>query len=456
MRVSPIFTTALTADKITPKVAAEFIARHHKYNLPRLRKLHDYYIGEHEILKRSKDKGLSNNRIVVNRCKYIADFTSSYMAGEPIKYTSKNDITPITDRLKKMKAPVQDSDLALDGAIYGTAFEMVYMSSDEKPSPKLAKLCPEETFVVYDNTVEQKSVFGVHYYAVTDNNGNVTGYEAILETAYFRQHFYLNSMLAFVSAEEPEEHFFGDVPIIEYYNDGERQGDFEQCISINDGYNTLQSDRLNDKEQFVDAILLIKGAVLGDDENEEQETYKGIKEDGILMLPEGSDASFLTRQFDETAIDLQCKSYAENMSLVSCVPDMTDENFSGNASGVALKHKLLALDRRVSVKERFFEEGLRIRLNIINNINNALGQPLVDIDDIDISFSCSLPVNELENAQIVATLNGIAPRKSLYTLLPFIADVDEAAQEMEEEESKKIQEEQKAFMNVPVNNNDEE
>lgn len=35
----------------------------------------------------------------------------------------------------------------------------------------------------------------------------------------------------------------------------EAQGDFEQVVSIIDAYNIVMSDRVNDKEQFVDAIL---------------------------------------------------------------------------------------------------------------------------------------------------------------------------------------------------------
>ena len=47
------------------------------------------------------------------------------------------------------------------------------------------------------------------------------------------------------------------------FNDGQRQGDFEQVISLIDAYNTLQSDRVNDKEQFVDSLMYIKGQILG-------------------------------------------------------------------------------------------------------------------------------------------------------------------------------------------------
>lgn len=55
--------------------------------------------------------------------------------------------------------------------------------------------------------------------------------------------------------------------MIEYRNNEERQGDFEQTIPLIDAYNLLQSDRLTDKENFVDAILVLYGFKLDDQAN---------------------------------------------------------------------------------------------------------------------------------------------------------------------------------------------
>ena len=52
-----------------------------------------------------------------------------------------------------------------------------------------------------------------------------------------------------------EPHNFGDVPMVEYWNNSEETGDFEQVISLIDAYDTLESDRINDKTQFTDALL---------------------------------------------------------------------------------------------------------------------------------------------------------------------------------------------------------
>lgn len=60
-----------------------------------------------------------------------------------------------------------------------------------------------------------------------------------------------------------------EIPIIEYLNNKLGIGDFELQIPLIDAYNALMSDRITDKEQFIDSILAIYGTLLADDEVDE-------------------------------------------------------------------------------------------------------------------------------------------------------------------------------------------
>ena len=60
-----------------------------------------------------------------------------------------------------------------------------------------------------------------------------------------------------ITVEEPQEHYMCEIPIIEYLNNKLGIGDFELQIPLIDAYNALMSDRITDKEQFIDAILAI-------------------------------------------------------------------------------------------------------------------------------------------------------------------------------------------------------
>ena len=135
-------------------------------------------------------------------------------------------------------------------------------------------------------------------------------------------------------------HYFKAVPVIEYRNNEERQGDFEQAISLIDAYNLLQSDRLNDKEAFVDAILVILGFDLKDGDGER------LAKERLLIntnAPGESSVSYLTKTMDESSVAILRDSLLEDIHKVTYVPNMNDKNFSGNVSGEAMKYKLFGL-----------------------------------------------------------------------------------------------------------------
>lgn len=444
----PIFTTHLSGEEITPAIAAEFIRRH-EGEQSYLSKLERYYKGRQPIFERSKEKNLSNNKLMTNHAKYIADFSSGYLAGEPVSYASGTaDVKPLTDALDKVKAFIQDTDLALDGAIYGRAYELIY--ADEDANIKLAKLSPLQAFVVYGNTVEHRPVFGVYYYPVEDIHGEQTGYEGSIVTDTHIQRIYLTPAKTLIRADEPEPHYFGQVPLDEIYNNGERIGDFENVLSLIDAYNILQSDRLNDKEQFVNALLVIKGQILGDTDDEAAETYSAIKRNGVMTLDSdpGTNAFYLTRQLDDSSVEVYKTAIVHDIHKISCVPDMSDENFAGNVSGVAMKFKLLALEQMTKIKERYFEEGLRYRLECIANFLRFRGSAVPDTDEITITFTRSLPANLLEDAQVVSALQGILSQKTLLAHAPFVEDAEEEAKAVEKDKQDNIKRQMDAQLSM--------
>ena len=406
--------------KITPELALEYIIRHSR-GTDVYEKLNGYYTGNHSILSRVKEKGAANNRLVCNHAKYITDCTTGYFMGTPVQYHGRNgaDISAVKDALRKADSETQDIDLARIGSVFGTAYEMLYISG-EKPQIKLASLDPRSAFVVYDDTVEQKPLFGVYYMPVYTENDVIKGYRCYLCDRQYNTEFFISSAFTMEEKGTAVPHYFGDVPIIEYYNNGDRQGDFQQVTSLIDAYNVLQSDRVNDKEQFVDAILLIKGQILGDSSAEESEAYKAIKEFGIMTMDDCGDAKWLTRQFDEASVDILRKAIENDIHKFSGVPCMNDDSFSGNASGVAMRYKLLAFQQMTKIKERYFAEGLRLRLKMIANALNTMTAVKVDTGNIEILFTHTLPENESELAQTANLLKDIVPNERLVKMLSFI------------------------------------
>ena len=440
----------------------------HRSQCIRLRRLHDYYYGDHAINSRVRDNQKApNNKLVCNHAEYIVDMSTGYFLGNPIKYKSESldsnggakelDITPITDNFKDVDIHSHDVELDRDRSIYGIALELPFATDDEQPIIDFAEISPEHGFLVVDDTVKHKPLFGVNYYPQYDVTGTLTKYAIFVYTAD-KVYQYTSKVL-----EEPntynlmdvQDHYFGMVPFIEYKNKKSCQGDFEQVISLIDAYNTLQSDRVNDKEQFVNALLVVIGASFGDDKEEVSETVKTLRDLGVLELPPEAQAMYLQKAFDESSVEVLKKSLKDDIHEFSRVPNLSDENFGNTDSGVALAYKLLAFEMLIKQKENFFRQGLKQRLKLMCNFYNIKGFNL-DAGCIDIEMSRSLPINRNELINMVVALDGVVSDETRLSLLDFIDDPKEELKKLKEDLKEKVEQQQKAFGSYEFKQGNEE
>lgn len=411
----------------------------------RYEKMHRYYDGMHDILNRTlSNDQLPNNKLICNHAEYISDMAIGYVFGTPISYTG-DSVDELNDIFIEIDEDSHNNELALDCSICGVGYELIYMNNEEVPYPELAVLNPMSTFLVCDDTVKQKPMFGVTYSPKFDINDTLKGYEVNVYTDR-EIYCYLFSNLQDRSPQEIDldEHYFGAVPIIEYQNNKKLKGDFEGVISLIDAYNLLQSDRLNDKEQMVDALLAVAGASLGDDQDEQVETARLLKEMKIIELDEGGDAKWLVKGLNEEQTEVLKKSLKDDIHEFSKVPCLTDENFVGNTSGVAMKYKLLGFEQLGKTKERYFKKGLRQRLKLMANIENIRAKN-IDTKAIDIIMKRSLPVDDELLAKIAQETEGFISWETRVQRFDSEIDIEEERKRLEEERQKSIEETQKAF-----------
>ncbi|MFQ9672122.1 MAG: phage portal protein [Clostridium paraputrificum] len=417
----------------------------HKRLVDRYSKLNNYYDGEHKILSRTlTTESLPNNKIVANHAEYITDMATGYVFGAPITYSGDG-----ADELNKIFTEIDEdshnNELALDMSIFGVGYELLYMSDDEVPYPELAVVSPLNSFLVVDSTVKQKPIFGVTYYPKYDIEGTRKGYDVNVYTDKSITHYFFTDLSnESPEVDEPEEHFFKDIPLVEYKNNKRLKGDFEGVITLIDAYNLLQSDRVNDKEQLVDALLAVIGANFGDNEEEIVSTAKMLKELKILELEEGGDAKWLVKNLNETETEVLKKALKDDIHEFSKVPCLTDENFVGNASGIAMKYKLLGFEQLGRTKERYFKQGLRQRLKLMSNIENIRAKN-INPGNIDISMKRSLPVDDELAARIAQETEGFISWETRIKRFDGEIDIDEERKRLEEENKKKAEDQQKMF-----------
>jgi len=118
----------------------------------------------------------------------------------------------------------------------------------------------------------------------------------------------------------------------------------------------------------------------------------------------------------------------------SSIPDMSDDNFAGNTSGVAIKYKLIGLEQIRSRKEREFKKSLQRRIELISGILKMKSIDAIDFRDVEITFTANIPANTQEQAQIVKDLQGVVSQKKLSSLLPFVEDPVAEIEELQREQ----------------------
>lgn len=156
----------LGSDAFIQKVG-DFIASFQTEQLPRLKELKRYYLADNNIKYREtdRDSDRADNRIASDWAKYITVFMQGYMLGNPIEYEGDDNVVEKIDEFAKQNGvDYHDGLLETDLSIYGRAYELVYSNSEAQE--RVTKLEPEQTFVVYDDTIAQNSLFGVRFYQI--------------------------------------------------------------------------------------------------------------------------------------------------------------------------------------------------------------------------------------------------------------------------------------------------
>lgn len=418
------------------------LIRKHANEREGLQKLKRYYIGEHSILEhKRRNPNAPNFKTVANHAKDIADTATGYFLGSPITYnnTGESDLEPLLVAFDNAEVDQVDTQNALNMAIYGRAYEYIYVKEGLNELDS-ASLDVENTFIVYDDSIERRPLFAVYYYEVKDDTKDTKTYQAEVFTQNLHYHIILSdSSGSYVKKLDVEPHHLGQIPIIEYKNNNFAIGDYEQQISLIDAYNSLMGNRVNDKEQAIESILVLYGAQLGDTPEETHKAMSILNEEGLLELPSDSaKAEFLKNTLDEGATEILRKALKEDIYTFSHVPNLTDEKFAGNSSGVAMEYKLLGLEMITKTKEANYKRGIRQRIAIFAHYL-GMQQIALEAHSIVPQFSRGLPKNLLELSQVINNLEGKVSLRQLISLLPFVEDPDAELEELEEEKEKNME-----------------
>ena len=420
----PVFITnkdeLSTSDIITLMYEIEKFDNKYKTNS-------DYYYGKHAILNRTfDDTSKPNNKVVTNIPKYITQVRTGYFSSAPMSMDSINEsyISDVRTVLDNNDFKHIFSQLDTYCSIYGHAFLVMYL--DDNSEIRIRPQKPTEWIMVYDNSLEQKPKFAIRYYCWLDDIDNQQMYDIELWTD--KEIIVYEGSPMTLQEVSRRDHYFGRLPVIEFMENESRHGAYEDVINLIDAYELMLSDTANTVSYFSDCYLILEGMDQTDPEEIEQ-----MKNNRILLIPEGTSASFLQKNINETYNENLIKRLQEQIFVVACTPLLSDSSFSSNSSGVAIQFKLYSMEKSIQNKENIFNAGFNKMFELIKTILNIRGATYTEEDKILLTFTRSLPLDLTSLADSISKLRGVVSNKTLMSQLDFVTDVKLEQEQMDKE-----------------------
>lgn len=390
-----------------------------KFNVeirPKKERYYNYYQGIQNILnKKYSDPHKPCNKTVVNYCKNIVDSYNGYIATPGfISYSSEQDIEEIMDILRYNDYQSEDADFLLDALVYGVAAELMYIDSTGHTRFKLIN--PTQCFGIYDDSLSGDLLYFVRMYKASEwDESNL--YNLDVYSDYDVKHYTMIGANGTPEFKSEELHYFSQCPANIFMLPDEKSV-FDCIITLQDAYNELLSAEIDDYSAFCDAYLALTGV------DAETDDISSMKENRVLVLPEGAVAQWLTKNASDAQIENILKRAHENIYRIAQCPDFSSESFVGGvSSGVAIRYRLTGMETRAGNIEGRMKKALQRRIEIICGIASLkYGEEI--FRDIEIEFKRNVPTDSAEIINLVNSLKGTVSDATLLAQLPFIADVN--------------------------------
>lgn len=368
--------------------------------------LYRYYRGNQPILSRVKDvRPEICNKVVENRANEIVSFKVGYLMGEPVQYVSRGDdesvatnVTRLNDYVLSEDKAVKDKELADWSHICGTSYRMVLpdgeadVEEDEAPF-EIFTLDPRYCYVVYHNSLGEQPVMAVKF-VETEDNGIL--YSIYTKDRYFEikdEHEILRD----------EEQVLG-IPIIEYPLNNARLGAFEIVLPLLDAINTVESNRLDGVEQFVQALMLFHNVDIS------SEDYKKLRDEGAIKFKDidpqfKAEIEYLTAEMNQTQTQTLVDSMYDTVLTICGMPNRNGgSSTSDTGSAVIMRDGWSAAEARAKDTELMFKKSEKEFLKLLLRICRDLSDLTLKLSGLEIRFTRRNYENISQKATVLTTM----------------------------------------------------
>ena len=341
--------------------------------------LWNYYKGDQPVLYRTKIQNADiTNKVSENHAYEIVQFKVGQTYGEPIQLISRKDDDRINNAVDEFNdyltdANKQEKDIKAGEwqSATGTSFKAVQFANGDIPF-RIVAPTPMNTFVIYSRSTEEPLLA---IQELKDADGQM--YKLCYTDSY-------ECKIVNGEVRDWKLHGFGGIPIVEFPNNHERISDIELVIGLLDAINTMQSNRMDGVEQFVQFWIKFVNCDI------DPETFEKMKISHALTVKSNneqnkSDVDIMTQELNQTECQVAKDDLWDNAQSILAIPTRESQNSGGDTQGaVSLRAGWDFSKTRAKQKDPIIKTAekrlAKVILNVIRIKDHDLGLTSRDFD----------------------------------------------------------------------------
>lgn len=339
--------------------------------------------------------------------------------------TDKDEITAYIEEMDKYNhEDIENSELMYASLSLGLAWELWWVSDELETagSPMTAEykiLDNRECIAVWDGSLKPKLEKFLRFWCKKED-GEDKEYLDVYYPKLSEQ--YRKEKDSWIRNEKGDSLYpFNRVPVIPFRTSMGDQPLFEAQKPIIDAFDKLVSQTQNEVDRYNALITLFPGGVTKDFIEKLTELAKPYI-DNLDDYDPAKWPKYLEKNL--SGVDAFYQAQADRLERLFHktikVPDMSDKEFAGNQSGVAIAYKLIGFEFLVAEIEIYFRQGLEKRKDFYFDIIRAT-KPDIDPAGYEqrITMNRNIPVDAEAKVRIAAMLQGLGyPKEAIDRYMP--------------------------------------
>ena len=368
-----------------------------------------------------------NIRVGYNNFQVIQRTKSGYLAGDIQRTYSDNIPDEVKakysefDNLNHFKSFLKRLMFSCTG--WGNTYSLCYL--DEANNVRIKQVQSWQAKVEYDDNGEPLK--GYVYYPI-DERLHVWEYDGVYVTEWIAS----KSGASYILLTEPKEHGFKGIPLIEWCNNDNKQGNSELAVPLMDAYDRLISDNITESATFRAAYLLLKNMGNLDDKVKAQMAKTGVFSGGS-----DAEAKFLTKDINPEFIKFVMSETWSGIWIVSSSVDPKALASLTNATAFQISQMYRNMEEDCKDTEAEWKISLEYLDRILKSYWTGLDVRSVNdysTEDINYDFKRNIPNDVMTWLKDMLQAGGKLPQKEIFIKAGYTEQkAEELVQEAENE-----------------------